>query len=90
MRIHRSITLVATAVLLLWAARPAISHHAFGSEFDPNRPVLLKGKIVASEVHLFIDRLLRVFESMKQDGETFADFTDRVPKAEILAKLDAK
>jgi ferredoxin-nitrite reductase len=50
---------------------------------------LLKGKIVATDVHLFIDRLLRVFESMKQEGETFADFTDRVPKAEILAKLDA-
>jgi len=49
MRIHRSITLVATAFLLLWAARPAISHHAFGSEFDPNRPVLLKGKIVKIE-----------------------------------------
>ena len=49
MRIHRSITLVAAAVLLLWAARPAIGHHAFGSEFDPNRPVLLKGKIVKIE-----------------------------------------
>ncbi|HEX5176492.1 MAG TPA: hypothetical protein VFV83_05655 [Chthoniobacteraceae bacterium] len=51
---------------------------------------LLKGKIIATDVHLFIDRLLRVFDSMKQDGETFADFTDRVPKAEILAKLDAQ
>jgi sulfite reductase beta subunit-like hemoprotein len=50
---------------------------------------LLKGKIIATDVHLFIDRLLRVFEAMKQEGETFADFTDRVPKAEILAKLDA-
>src|SRR5438552_18907674 len=24
-------------------------HHAFGSEFDPNRPVLLKGKVVRVE-----------------------------------------
>ena len=48
---------------------------------------LLKGKIIASEVHLFIDRLLRVFETKKQPGETFATFCDRVPKQEILAAL---
>jgi sulfite reductase beta subunit-like hemoprotein len=51
---------------------------------------LLKGKIIAADVHLFIDRLLRVFDAMKHEGETFADFTDRVPKAEILAKLEAQ
>lgn len=49
---------------------------------------LLKGKIIAADVHLFIDRLLRVFDSRKRDGETFAEFCDRVPKAEILAALD--
>jgi hypothetical protein len=27
---------------------------------------------------------------MKQDGETFADFTDRVPKDQILAALEPK
>ena len=48
---------------------------------------LLKGKIVASEVHLFIDKLLKVYDARRQPGETFAAFSDRVPKDEILAAL---
>jgi ferredoxin-nitrite reductase len=51
---------------------------------------LLKGKILAKNVHLFIDRLLHVYEAGKQGGESFADYTDRVPKDEILAALDWK
>ena len=41
-----------TAVALLTvftAVRPAAAHHAFGSEFDTNCPVLLKGKIAKIE-----------------------------------------
>jgi ferredoxin-nitrite reductase len=49
---------------------------------------LLKGKILAKDVHLFIDRLLKVFDAKRQDGETFAQFCDRVPKQEILADLN--
>lgn len=49
---------------------------------------LLKGKIIAKDVHLFIDALLKVYDSLKQGGETFADFTDRVKKEEILAALE--
>jgi ferredoxin-nitrite reductase len=48
---------------------------------------LLKGKIIAADVHLFIDKLLKIYDGKKQEGETFADFCDRVPKAEILAAL---
>ena len=51
---------------------------------------LLKGKIIAKDVHLFIDKLLRVYDAGKQPGETFADYTDRVKKDEILAALDWK
>ena len=50
MRTRRRLTVITiTVALLLAAGLPAFAHHAFGSEFDPNRPVLLKGKIVRVE-----------------------------------------
>jgi hypothetical protein len=40
---------VITVAVLLWAAMPLPAHHAFGGEFDPERPILLKGKVVRVE-----------------------------------------
>jgi hypothetical protein len=39
----------AIAALCLAAVMPLAAHHAFGGEFDPNRPILLKGKVVKVE-----------------------------------------
>src|SRR5713101_9770258 len=48
MRTTLSSALVA-AGLAFSAAVPLLAHHAFGSEFDPNKPVLLKGPITKVE-----------------------------------------
>ena len=42
-------TPVVIAGLCLAAALPLAAHHAFGGEFDPERPILLKGKVVKVE-----------------------------------------
>ncbi|MGD1095471.1 MAG: DUF6152 family protein [Bryobacteraceae bacterium] len=50
-RVRSSIlnTALIAAGALFMAVPPAAAHHAFGGEFDANRPVLLKGKIVKVE-----------------------------------------
>ena len=45
----RLLGVAAAALLAITAVRPVAAHHAFGSEFDANAPVLLKGKIVKIE-----------------------------------------
>jgi hypothetical protein len=40
---------LAGAAVLVAAAVPVVAHHAFGAEFDANRPVLLKGKVTKVE-----------------------------------------
>jgi hypothetical protein len=60
---RQALTILAFAAA---AAVPVVAHHAFGGEFDANRPVLLKGKIVKMEwvnPHAWIH-----VEITKQDG----------------------
>ena len=44
-----SMKLAAGIACVMAAAMPAMAHHAFGGEFDPNQPVLLKGKVTKVE-----------------------------------------
>ena len=49
MRMRFLTPVLCSVVALFTASQPAAAHHAFGSEFDANSPVLLKGKIVKIE-----------------------------------------
>jgi hypothetical protein len=65
--------LIVLAAGLMLAAVPVVAHHAFGGEFDPNKPVLLKGKMVKLEwvnPHAWLH-----IEIVKADGPQACQFT---------------
>ena len=47
---NKLMVVAAGAALAFATAVPVVAHHAFGAEFDANRPVLLKGKVVKVEL----------------------------------------
>ena len=43
------LSVIAGAALLVATAAPLVAHHSFAAEFDANKPVKIKGKVVKME-----------------------------------------
>ena len=68
---------ISLGALMVASAAPVAAHHAFGAEFDPNRPLILRGKITRVEwvnphawIHLDIVKDDGSMESWMVEGGT--------------------
>jgi hypothetical protein len=58
------------AIVLLSGAAPLLAHHAFGGEFDANRPVLLRGQVTKVE---WVNPHAWIHVAVKCDGQQKTD-----------------
>jgi hypothetical protein len=75
--------LIGSALALAFTT-PILAHHAFGGEFDPNKPLLLKGKITKIEwvnPHTWIH-----IEIVKADGAKACEFTQNAKCEEWMVE----
>ena len=66
MRMKLLVALAGAAVVAA-ATVPVVAHHAFGAEFDANRPVLLKGKVTKVE---WVNPHAWIHLAVEKDGKT--------------------